>query len=252
MLAKRIIPVLLTRSGQLVKGKQFNSQRVVGNAQQAAEIHQARGVDELLVLDVEASPSHRGPNIEAMRQLTECCFIPVAVGGGVTTLDHIRQLLANGADKVVIGTAAYDNPAFIRAAADRFGSQAITVAVDASVHAAKQGYMLMSRCGTQRAPFGDPVAFAVMMAECGAGELIVTNTDRDGMMTGYDTRLINCISREVDIPVVANGGCGSYAHMHQALKAGADAVAAGAMFQWLDLTPKGAAEYLARKGWETR
>lgn len=248
-LAHRVIPVLLTRHGHLVKGKQFDSTRVVGNALQAAEVHQMRGADELIVLDVAATPEGRGPDIAAMARLTECCFMPVSVGGGVTKVEHVRQLLANGADKVVIGTAAIENPDLIEECAGKFGSQAIVVALDAFRITSSWG--LTVKCGSL--PLETKAKnFAALMERRGAGELMVTNISRDGMMVGYDLTLIRCIAKAVGIPVVANGGCGSYQHMHLALKAGASAVAAGAMFQWGDETPKGASQYLAKKGWVTR
>jgi len=252
-LAHRIIPVLLTRHGHLVKGKQFDSARIVGNAQQAAEIYQSRAVDELIVLDVAATPEGRGPDIEFMARLTECCFMPVTVGGGITTVEQVRQLLANGADKVVIGTAASSYPGWrlVNECAEKFGSQAIVVAIDAARTKAMRCHSLISKCGTHNC-YEDAVEFAAHMNYAGAGELIVTNVDRDGTMQGYDLALVKAVSEAVDIPVIANGGCGKYLHMHQALKAGASAVAAGAMFQWEDSTPHGAAEYLAKKGWEVR
>ena len=248
-LAKRVIPLLLMRHGHLVKGKQFDSQRIVGNAQQAAEVYQARGVDELIVLDVAATGEKRGPDFLAMMRLTEVCFMPVAVGGGITTVQQVRDLLANGADKVVIGSAAVENPDLIKACADKFGSQAIVVAVDTV--RSRSGWVVVAECGTKRLKL-DAEDFAESMNAAGAGELIATNVDRDGTMRGYDVELIEALSAVTNIPVIASGGCGSYAHMHQAIKAGASAVAAGAMFQWTDSTPFGAAKYLAKRGWETR
>ena len=250
-LAHRVIPVLLTRHGHLVKGKQFNSDRIVGNAQQAAEIYQTRSVDELIVLDVAATPEQRGPDFLAMLRLTEVCFMPVTVGGGVTSVEDVRRLLAGGADKVVIGTAALKSPYLIKQCAEKFGSQAVTVALDVVRSKQCNSWVMTTRCGAIRWSI-KAVDFADAAAELGAGELIVTNVDRDGTMRGYDLALIEEISHAVSIPVIANGGAGSYAHMHQALKAGASAVAAGAMFQWTDLTPHGASEYLAKKGWEMR
>ena len=248
-LAHRVIPVLLTRGANAVMGVQFDSSRVVGSAQQTAQVHQSRGADELIVLDVAATPKGRGPDIAAMAKLTECCFMPVAVGGGITTVEQVRQLLANGADKVVIGTAAIENPMLIRQCADKFGSQAIVVAIDA--FRVTSSWCLASKCGSSM--YGTKAKHFVVMAEqLGAGELIVTNIKRDGVMNGYDLMLINRIAKLVSIPVIANGGCGKYLHMHQALKAGASAVAASAMFQWTDQTPRGASEYLAKKGWVTR
>lgn len=248
-LARRIIPVLLMRDSELVKGKMFDSSRVVGHIQQAADIYQARGVDELIVLDVGATLKKRPPDFELIRRLTDSCFMPVAAGGGIRNIRHVRDLLANGADKVVIGTCALTRRHLVAQCADKFGSQAITVAVDCRYDG--HGWFVTSRCGTETWCWS-PVDFAKEMERQGAGELIVTGILNEGMMGGYDIPLIRKIAKEVSIPVIANGGCGSYEHMHKALKAGADAVAAGAAFQFLDMTPRGAAEYLAAKGWETR
>lgn len=248
-LAKRIIPVLLARDGMLVKGKQFNSGRVVGYVQQAAEIHQGREVDEMLVLDVNATLCGRDPDYEMVKGLTEKCFMPIAVGGGVQTIEHVRRLLASGADKVVIGSYAHNHLKEIDVLAGKFGSQAIVVAIDAVKTAS--GWVPTSHCGREQYPYC-AVTYAMALENSGVGEIIVTNIKNDGMMKGYDLSLIRAISERVDVPIIANGGCGTYEHMHQALKMGASAVAAGAMFQFLDLTPKGAAEYLAKKGWVTR
>lgn len=249
-LAHRIIPVLLMRNGALVKGKLFNSSRVVGNVQQAAEIHQARGVDELIILDVAATLAGRGPDLVAIKKLTEKCFMPITVGGGITSVEQVRDIIQKGgADKVVIGTAAYEDPTLITRCANKFGSQAIVVSIDVDFDG--HGWVITTHCGT-REHFYSPVAFAQEMADRGAGEIIVTAVKNDGMMCGYDLRLIRKVAKAVSIPVIANGGAGEYEHMRRALHAGASAVAAGAMFQFLDLTPKGAAEYLASKGWETR
>lgn len=245
-LAHRVIPVLLMRDGMLVKGKQFNSSRVVGNVYQAAEIHQARGVDELIILDVGATLQGKEPNYRLIEKLTAKCFMPITVGGGVRTKEHVRKLLASGADKVAIGTAAFREPELIQECAESFGNQAIVVSLDVRCG------MSWVRCGTSPWAHSNPVRVAKVREAQGAGELLVTSINRDGMMTGYDCALIRRIAKAVNIPVIANGGCGSYEHMHKALKAGASAVAAGAFFQWEDATPKGACEYLAKKGYEVR
>lgn len=248
-LAHRIIPVLLMRGGQLVKGRLYNSDRVVGNVQQAAEIYQARGVDELIVLDVAATLRGHQPDLVMLRKLTEKCFMPITYGGGITSVEQVRKILASGADKVVIGTAAYEDPGLITRCAKKFGSQAICVSVDADFDG--HGWFMSTRCGTVQ-HFFSPLAFAQDMEDRGAGELIVNAVKNDGMMCGYDLAIIRKIAKAVSVPVIASGGCGNYNHMHKALTAGASAVAAGAMFQFLDLTPRGAAEYLAAKGWEVR
>ena len=248
-LAHRVIPVLLSRNRMLVKGKQFDSSRVVGNVYQAAEIYQARGVDEMMIIDVAATPHNLLPDYGLIRKLTSKCFMPITVGGGVRSIDDIRELLANGADKVLIGTAALDNRSFIKEAADKFGSQAIVIAIDVVYEA--PNWFITTRCGSQR-HFYSPVAYAKELELWGAGELVVTSILNDGMMDGYDLGIIRKIAKAVNIPVVANGGAGNYDHMARALKAGASAVAAGAMFQWGDYTPRGAVEYLSKKGYEVR
>ena len=254
-LAKRVIPVLLHRNGNLVKGKQFDSSRIVGNAMQAAEIHAARGVDELIVLDVGATSSGQGPDIEYMRRLTDCCFVPVTVGGGVKEVWQVRELLANGADKVVIGTEAIYRPELIQECADKFGSQAVVVAINTRRMMDLTPRWQVCGMGDHR-PWGDAslklIAFVELVQKMGAGEILLNSIDHDGMMNGYDIKLLKKITDGITIPVVICGGAGDYHHMHAALGAGASAVAAGAMFQWTEATPKGASEYLAKRGWEMR
>lgn len=232
MLCKRVVPVLLCKGQTLVKGTKFNPWRTIGHAKQAAMIHARRGVDELCILDVAATAEGRGPDLELVRELSEECFIPITYGGGVRTLEQIDALLRAGADKVAIGAALLE-PGLMEAAADRFGSQAIVAVVNAARH--DQGFAVAQIAASKR-----------------AGEILLQCVERDGMMQGYDVELIRAVSSAVDVPVIASCGCGEYEHMHQALEAGADAVAAGAMFAFTDNTPKGAAEYLRGKGWEMR
>lgn len=237
-LATRIIPVLLKRGPQLVKGERFNAWRSVGVAMQAARVHAARAVDELIILDIGATPENRAPDFAAVRELTRDCFCPLAVGGGVKTLEDIRQLLEAGADKVVIGAAAQDGN-FIRRAANRFGSQAITVIVDHDEqHNVKSHIRALS--------------WAMEMQYWGAGEILLQAKERDGTMRGYDIELIGIVSHALDIPIIACGGCSGPENMLAAVQAGASAVAAGALFQFSDITPRQCSEYLAQKGVETR
>ncbi len=232
MLAKRIIPTLLQRGHSLVKGIGYNSWRSVGAAQQAMRIHAARGVDELIYLDIAATPDGRGPDFAMVERLTANFYTPITVGGGVRTLADIKQLLAAGADKVAICTAAKLDPDLIQKAAKKFGRQAISVVIEVE-----------DRDGP-----GVAVRKAEKFASLGAGELMVSRVERDGTMRGYDLDLIRAVSRAVGVPVIASGGCSGYEDMHRAILAGADAVAAGALFQFTDCTPRGAAEYLTSKG----
>lgn len=241
-LAVRVIPTLLVRGRTLVKGTQFDAWRSVGLAMQAVRIHQARGVDELVLLDIGATPEGRGPDLEMVRRLSECCFSPLAVGGGVRSVEDVRALLKAGADKVVIGAAAHDD-GMIEQIAEAVGSQAIVVAIDVQDEAVLKG-----KSHTQWLP----VPFAKRVAKAGAGEIIITDAGLEGTMTGYDLDLIRDVSCAVRIPVIAHGGAGAYQHMLEAVQAGASAVAAGALFQFTDATPQGAARYLQANGVEAR
>lgn len=245
MLARRIIPTLLCRGRTLVKGQRFNSWRSVGVAEQAVRIHQARGVDELVLLDIAATAEHRGPDLKLVEDLSAGCFMPLAVGGGVRNLEDVRALLKAGADKVVMNTHAYRDPHQINRIVDAVGGQALVISIDV-----QQGVVWTEsgHCRTMTAP----VRYAKRLAAQGVGEILLTAIDREGTLAGYDLGLISEVSDAVDIPVIANGGCGTYAHMHEAILAGASAVAAGAMFQFTDCTPAGAAEYLAAQGVEAR
>lgn len=235
-LAVRIIPTLLCRGNKLVKGRKFSADRIVGHVQQAARVHQARGVDELCILDVGATPEGRRPDFAAIEALTAGCFMPLTVGGGVRSLDDVDGLLRAGADRVVIKTAYQANFDFLDACAYRFGSQAIVVALDVR----DEG----------RTPL--VVDMAKDMERRGAGEILLTAMDREGTMEGYDLELIRAVSEAVDIPVIAHGGCSGPADMLAAIKAGASAVAAGALFQFTDHTPRSCARHLHEQGLEVR
>lgn len=235
-LAKRIIPTMLVRGRTLVKGKQFAGDRSIGHVLQAAKVHAARGVDELCILDIGATAEGRGPDLEMVRELSDGCFIPITVGGGVKSLQDIDALLRAGADKVCIGRAAVDGSFLLAEASGRFGRQAIVVSVDhrASSHAEVTAWLAQS------------------LEASGAGEILLQSVERDGMMCGYDLDLIRAVSRAVSIPVIASGGCSSYKDMHEAFIAGADACAVGALFAFGDETPRGAARWLKSRGVEVR
>ena len=234
-LATRIIPVLLFDDHGCVKGKGFNPDRRIGSLIDRIRVIERRDVDELILLDIAATPNNRGPRFDLISEVCSNLFCPVTIGGGVRTLDDIRQLLLCGADKVSINTEAIRRPEFIKEASDKFGSQAVTVSVDVR---------------------GDDIAGAVKSATAfesfGAGEILLNSVERDGTMSGYDIDLIGCVAEAVRIPVIACGGCGSYEHIEQALAAGAHAVGVGAMFQFCDATPKGAARHLREKGFSVR
>lgn len=250
MLARRVIPVVLARGQQAVKGKGFDSWRSVGQLRQAIRVYEMRQVDEVILLDIGATPEGRGPNIEFVREFTSEWFSPVCVGGGVSTIDHFRDLLHNGADKVAINTAAVETSELINEAAEKFGRQAVVVSIDVMSHnvdTKSVSAQVMTHCGKR--PTGrDPVDWARIVDQRGAGEILLNCIERDGTMQGYDLDLIRAVSSAVSIPVIACGGAGSYEDLRLALEAGAHAVAASALWHFTDATPAGAAEYLASYG----
>ena len=251
MLKIRVIPVLLWNGQGLVKGKRFDSSRMVGSAMQAVKVFNMREVDELVLLDIQATAQGRLPDIAMVDELGDECFVPFAVGGGIRTLDDVTKLLRAGADKVVVNTAAIERPEIVAEIAGRFGSQCVVVSIDCK----KNGdgtYEVYTHSGTH--PTGiDPVTHAKAVEKQGAGEILLTAIDRDGTMEGYDTDLIRSVAEAVTIPVIASGGCGTYEHLAKALSKGkASAVAAGAMFQFTQQTPREAKEYLQEKGFRMR
>ncbi len=251
MLAKRIIATLLIKNGMLVKGKQFTSNRVVGSPVQAVKVFEARSIDEMVILDVEATREGRGLDFEFMKSLCDEAFMPLAIGGGIRTVEDIRGLLNAGADKVVIGTGAAMRPGLIMAAAKTFGSNAVVISVDIKQNQRGSRFVFV-KSGTWQWIGGKLNSFLNYCQEDGAGEILLQSIDRDGMMTGYDLDLIRAVSGAVGIPVVASGGCGEYEDMALAIKAGADAVAAGALWQFSEATPLGAKKYLKSKGINVR
>lgn len=211
-----------------------------------------REVDELIILDIAATPNNRSPRFDEVKTLCENLFMPVTIGGGIRNVNDIRRLLQGGADKVSINTAALERPELIDEAAQKFGSQAIVISIDAEARSATGHHSENSWGGTWNTR-GDsssrgPIAWAIECESRGAGEILLTAVDRDGMMQGYDIDLIREVSSAVSIPVIACGGCGTYDHMKQAFDAGAHGVAAGAMFQFTEQTPRNAARYLNEQG----
>lgn len=228
-----------------MKGRRFNSWRSVGLAVQAVQIHQSRGCDEICLLDISATTEHRGPDLELIAELSDTLFAPLAVGGGISTLGDVRAVLRAGADKVVIGSAAAAPSDLVRRCAYEFGRQAIVVSVDV----ARDHPHIYS--GKARIDV-TPVCYAQSVEHMGAGEILLQSIDRDGTMEGYDIDLIRAVSQSVSIPVIASGGCSGPVNMIEAIQAGASAVAAGALFQFSDFTPKSCAQYLVQNGIEAR
>lgn len=229
MLRTRVIPTLLLRGSGLVKTQKFRDPKYVGDPINAIKIFNDKEVDELILLDIAASREGRGPAFSTIEDIASECFMPVAYGGGITTVDEIRRILKTGVEKVVINTAALANPQLVLAAAREFGSQAVIASID--VKRRLLGRYEVYADGGTKATGRDPVEWAKEMESSGAGEIVLNAIERDGTMKGYDIDLLSRVAAAVQVPVIASGGAGSVADFGQAVKeAGVAAVAAGAMF----------------------
>ena len=228
MLRARVIPCLLLRNGGLVKTVKFGDSKYVGDPINAVRIFNEKEVDEILVLDILATRQGRGPDLPRIREIAGECFMPLAYGGGVRSLDDVASLVAQGAEKVAINTKAVEDPAFVKAAAERFGSSTIVVSMD--VKSGLLGKRTVRTRGATKDSGLDPVVFARSMEAAGAGELLVNSVDRDGTMEGYDLDLVRSVAEAVSIPVIACGGAGTLTHLHEAAAAHASAAAAGSLF----------------------
>lgn len=251
MLTKRIIPCLDIKDGRVVKGVNFINLRDAGDAVENARFYDREGADELVFLDITASHEKRKTTIKLVEQVAESIFLPFTVGGGISTIDDIRNLLKAGCDKVSINTSAVKRPAFIRESAGRFGSQCIVVAIDARCKVKtrhKQVWEVYINGG--RTPTGlDAIEWARRAEKLGAGELLLTSMDYDGTKEGYDIELTRKISGSVGIPVIASGGAGNLEHLYDALTEGrADAVLAASIFHFRTYSIKETKEYLQKRG----
>jgi cyclase len=224
----RVIPVLLLKNAGLVKTQKFKNPKYVGDPINAIKILNEKEVDELIFLDITASKEHKKPNLKLLNEIATECFMPLCYGGGIKTIEDIKNIISCGVEKVSLNTIAIENPDFVKSASDIFGSSTIVVSMDV-----KKNFWgkktIYSYLGTKSTGL-DPISFAVEMQKKGAGELLINSIDKDGLMNGYDYELIKQISKEVDIPVIACGGAGELKHLKEAINAGASAVAAGSMF----------------------
>lgn len=274
MLAKRIIPCLDVKDGRVVKGVSFVNLRDAGDPVENAKFYDEQGADELIFLDITASHEKRKIILDVVERTAEDVFMPLTVGGGIKTLDDIRDLLNAGCDKVSINTTAVKDPHFISRAAEKFGSQCIVVAIDAKrvpdtmtdatgeewfddpslMHVrlelpAKGLTWAISTHGGRKMKLIDAVKWAKKMEELGAGEFMLTSMDKDGTRDGYDIELTRTISESVSIPVIASGGAGTLEHLYEGLVPGkADAALAASIFHFREYTVREAKEYLRAKG----
>jgi cyclase len=246
-LTRRVIPCLDVTDGRVVKGVSFVNLRDAGDPVELARFYNGEGADELVFLDITASSDSRKTMVDVVERTADEVFIPLAVGGGIRSVNDMRELLKAGADKVSINTAAIANPSLITAGADIFGSQCIVVAIDARRN--PEGGWLVYTHGGRRATELDAVEWAHRAAELGAGELLVTSMDRDGTRDGYDLELLEAIGRVVNIPVIASGGAGNLDHLVEALAPGrADAVLAASIFHFGEFRIAEAKRHLAAHG----
>jgi len=264
VLTKRIIPCLDVDGGRVVKGVSFVELRDAGDPAELAAFYDQQGGDELVFLDITASSDSRDTMVDVVQRVSEQVFIPLTVGGGVRSVEDVRQMLKAGADKVGMNTAAVNNPELVKQGAASFGNQCIVVAIDAKrVSSSEEGpvpedaglalddsskWQVYTHGG--RTPVGlDAVKWAIRAVELGAGEILLTSMDEDGQLSGYDLDLTRAISEALPVPVIASGGAGELEHLYQALDQGkADAVLAASIFHFGTFTIDQAKEYLKGKG----
>lgn len=246
-LAKRIIPCLDVDKGRVVKGVKFVDIRDAGDPVEIAKRYNAQGADEITFLDITASHEDRDTTYHTVEKMASEVFIPLTVGGGVRTLEHIRCLLNSGADKVGINTAAIHNPDFVREAADRFGAQCIVVAIDAKQVGANHWEIFTH--GGRKATGINALEWALKMESFGAGEILLTSMDRDGTKDGFDLTLTKAISDALHIPVIASGGVGNLQHLADGIQKGnADAVLAASIFHFGEYSVGDAKSFMAKQG----
>lgn len=245
-LAVRIVPCLDVQNGRIVKGIRFANLRDAGDPAEQAARYEAQGADEIVLLDIAATPAQRTTRIETVRQVRSVLGIPLTAGGGVRSVSDARQLLTAGADKVSVNSAAVERPELLGELAREFGSQCVVLAIDARRNAANWDVLVMG--GRRRVSGLDALSWATRGAAAGAGEILLTSWDRDGTRDGCDLELLTAVSRAVRVPVIASGGVGTPAHVADAISAGADAVLAASVFHNGDETVSGIKAELSRRG----
>lgn len=252
MFTKRIIPCLDVNNGRVVKGTNFVNLRDAGDPVEVAALYDKAGADELVFLDITASSDRRETTVDLVRKVAEKVFIPFTVGGGIRSVNDFKLLLREGADKISINSSAIENPRLISDAADKFGSQCVVVAIDAKKRADGSGWNIYKMGG--RVDTGlDALEWAVKANRLGAGEILLTSMDCDGVKQGYDIELTRTIAENVSIPVIASGGAGKPEHFYDALTEGAaDAALAASLFHYKELEISDLKRYLAGRGVSVR
>ncbi len=251
MLAMRVIPCLDVKDGRVVKGVRFQGLRDAGDPAERAHAYELQGADELVLLDVSATPEGRGNALETVRKVRRVLSIPLTVGGGIKTILDAQRLLEAGADKVSVNTAAVADPTILDAMAREFGSQCTVLALDAAATPDGGSWEVVVRSGKDRTGI-DAVLWAREAVARGVGEILLTSWDRDGTRSGYDTVLLQAISHALSVPVIASGGAAHPEHLADALDAGASAVLAASIFHDGDFTVGDVKRLLASRGYEVR
>lgn len=248
MLTKRIIPCLDVNNGRVVKGINFVNLKDAGDPVSVGEAYSKAGADELVFLDITASNERRNTVADMVREVAKKVFIPFTVGGGIRTVDDVKAILREGADKVSVNSAAIDRPELIAEAADKFGSQCVVLAIDAKKREDGSGWNIYKHGG--RIDMGiDAVEWAKKAVDLGAGEILLTSMDCDGTKAGYDLELTRAVADAVSVPVIASGGAGTLEHFYTALtEGGADAALAASLFHYKELEISQVKEYLKGKG----
>lgn len=250
MLTKRIIPCLDVSRGRVVKGTSFTDLRDAGDPVELAAFYYEEGADEIVFLDIGATPEGRDTMVDVVERVSKRVFIPLTVGGGLRSIDDMRRMLEAGADKVSVNTAAVSNPNLIEKGAQKFGTQCIVIAIDAMQNSLSKslGWEVLTHGG--RRPTGiNALSWAKEAVELGAGEILLTSWDADGQRAGYDLQLTRNISEAVTVPVIASGGAGNLEHLYQALVDGkADAVLAASIFHYRTYSIREVKDYLAKNG----
>ena len=251
MLKNRIIPCLDVKNGRVVKGINFVDLKDAGDPVEQAKIYSDGGADEICFLDITATQENRNTIIDIVNKTAEKCFVPLTVGGGIKSIQNIRDLLLAGADKVSINSAAVNDINFIKEASNKFGTQCMVVAVDAK-KIAEDKWEIFTHGGRNKTGI-DAINFAIQAEEYGAGEILLTSMDKDGTKNGYDLELLKNITSRVNIPVIASGGVGNLEHLYEGIiEGGASAVLAASIFHYGEYTVQQAKEYLASKDVQVR
>jgi cyclase len=249
MLARRIIPCLDVAGGRVVKGVHFESLRDAGDPVEQAARYDADGADELVFLDISASPEARRTTLEMVSRVAESIFIPFTVGGGIRSVADAGAALRAGADKITVNTAAVRDPSLVARLAESFGSQCVVAAVDVK---RVEGRLAVMVNGGREPTELEAVEWSHRLETQGAGEILLTSMDRDGTGAGYDLPLLRAVSKAVRIPVIASGGAGNLAHLAEALEAGAHGVLAATIFHFKDSSLPKARAYLRERGYPVR